>query len=396
MKKIIICVTICMFMFRFIISAHAVEVQSLGVDIHGFVSQGFLKSTNYNYLTNDSNKGSFQFNEMGINFGKQVTDQLRIGAQFFARDLGDVANNKVTLDWAYGDYRFRDWLGVRAGRIKIPFGLYGDIRDMDMLRACVILPQGVYNEHLRDTMIALNGAALYGTIPLSVAGSLEYQAQVGVGNVDAESGAGKYLENSLRLRYGQVHLSSFNTKTTYNGSLRWNTPLPGLALKGTLLWTESDMPMALGATSFTLNMKNFFQVYSAEFIWKNLTLAAEYLTCAVDLAVPGISMSQRIETYYGMGSYRFTRWLEAGMYYSENYPDAGERNGDNYNAPGQHNFWAWQKDAALFVRFDVNDYLALKLEGHYVDGASAVMIVDNPTRDDKNWWYFAAKATFSF
>ncbi|GBC63154.1 hypothetical protein DENIS_4147 [Desulfonema ishimotonii] len=77
-----------------------------GVDIHGFISQGYLKSDDNNFLGN-SEDGSFQFNEMGINFSRELTDKLRIGVQFFSRDLSAVGNNDVVVDWAYGDYRWR-------------------------------------------------------------------------------------------------------------------------------------------------------------------------------------------------------------------------------------------------------------------------------------------------
>ncbi len=43
------------------LNAFALEIESLGVDIHGFIAQGVLKSSHYNYLANDSNRGSFQF-----------------------------------------------------------------------------------------------------------------------------------------------------------------------------------------------------------------------------------------------------------------------------------------------------------------------------------------------
>lgn len=37
------------------------------VAIHGFVSQGYLKSNANNFLT-ETDSGSFQYNDMGINF----------------------------------------------------------------------------------------------------------------------------------------------------------------------------------------------------------------------------------------------------------------------------------------------------------------------------------------
>ena len=42
--------------------------------------------------------GEFEFFEMGINFATSVTDDLRIGAQFFTRDLGPIGNSVISLD----------------------------------------------------------------------------------------------------------------------------------------------------------------------------------------------------------------------------------------------------------------------------------------------------------
>jgi hypothetical protein len=360
------------------------------VDIHGFISQGFLKSDKYNYLANDSEKGSFQFNEIGINFGKQVTDKLRIGVQFFARDLGDAANNKITLDWAYGDYRLTDRFGIRAGKIKVPFGLYNETRDMDMLRACIILPQSVYPDLIRDSIIALNGAGVYGAIQMQKAGSLEYQAMTGVMNIDKDSGFGKFIQS---FSGGLITLNDdFNTDAGYAGSLRWNTPLTGLALKVSALKTSFDVP----ATIATVQMDALATIYSLEYVWKDLTLSAEYYVNDTDTSVFGMTTSAKAENYYLMGSYRFSKWLEIGAYYSVNYSDKDDKDGDRYTALGLPDYLAWQKDSALFVRFDINDHFLVKLEGHYVDGAADALAVDNPTRGDKNWYYFAAKATFSF
>jgi hypothetical protein len=100
MKKLIVFMTI-LTLAGWAIPAAAYEVG--GVDIHGFISQGFLYSDGYNYLANDTEDGSFEYNEMGINFSRQMTDKLRIGVQFFSRDLGDAANNKITVDWAYAE-----------------------------------------------------------------------------------------------------------------------------------------------------------------------------------------------------------------------------------------------------------------------------------------------------
>ncbi len=87
------------------------------VDIHGFISQGYLKTDNNNYLA-DTKDGSTQFNEMGINFRTSPTDKLTIGCQFFARDLGAVGNDEVTLGWVVGDSVVGFCVGEKLGNCE--------------------------------------------------------------------------------------------------------------------------------------------------------------------------------------------------------------------------------------------------------------------------------------
>ena len=49
------------------------------VDIHGFVSQGFLNSNDYNYLGNSSD-GSFKFTEAGLNASITFSSVFRVMA----------------------------------------------------------------------------------------------------------------------------------------------------------------------------------------------------------------------------------------------------------------------------------------------------------------------------
>ena len=121
-------------------SARAAELLD-GIQIHGFLSQGYAKSTKQNnFPVTNSGQGSFNFNDFGINFSKEITPDLHVGMQLSAFDRGDYGQDKVTIDWAFGDYRYKDWLGIRAGKIKIPQGLYNETRDNDALRTFIFLP----------------------------------------------------------------------------------------------------------------------------------------------------------------------------------------------------------------------------------------------------------------
>ncbi len=168
-------------------AAEAVEAQSEdesfelpAIELHGFVSQGAFLSTENDYLGR-SERGSFEFLEAAINVSSEVADRLRIGVQLFTRDLGPIGNYALTLDWAYLGYRFRDWLGLRAGRIKIPFGLYNEFNDVDAARLPILLPQGVYSSRNRDFFLAQTGFSLDGTAALRGAGVLDYQVFAGAG-----------------------------------------------------------------------------------------------------------------------------------------------------------------------------------------------------------------------
>jgi len=54
------------------------------LQIHGFVSQGFLLTSANDYLA-DSSRGSFEFSEVGLNVTLPATDRLTLGLQVFSR-----------------------------------------------------------------------------------------------------------------------------------------------------------------------------------------------------------------------------------------------------------------------------------------------------------------------
>jgi hypothetical protein len=83
-----------------------------------------------------------------------------------------------------------------------------------------------------------------------------------------------------------------------------------------------------------------------------------------------------------------------GAYYAEYHPDIDDKEGDDLLI--DHN--AWEKDLALTLRFDINDYCVFKLEGHSVSGTANVLLIDNMNNDydNEDWYYGAAKVTVNF
>ncbi|HEY0710229.1 MAG TPA: hypothetical protein VGG33_25685, partial [Polyangia bacterium] len=203
------------------------QTEALPLEFHGFVSQGFLKSTGNNYLA-QSKRGSWEFAEVGINFTKTLSDRLRAGIQLFARDVGDIGNYDARVDWFYLDYRFADWLGLRAGRTKLPFGLYNEVSDIDSARVPVLMPQSIYSLRSRDYLLAQTGAELYGLVSLGGLGALEYRIYGGTMFADIAN-------TSSTLRIERLDIPYLN-----GARLMWEAPLPGLRLGASLQTLELD------------------------------------------------------------------------------------------------------------------------------------------------------------
>jgi hypothetical protein len=349
--------------------------------IHAFVSQGYLRSTKNNYLVQESTHGSFEFTEVGINFTQLLTDDLRTGIQLFTRQLGKDGDFRARMDWFYLDYQFADWLGLRAGRTKIPFGLYNEVNDIDSARVPILLPQSVYPLVNRNLLLAQTGAELYGYLRLGVAGGLEYRLYGGTLYTDPPTLATGVVLNNYRVPY------------LAGGRILWETPV-GLRLgysrqqlrfniNGTVPGTppvtlEEDLPFVLW-------------MLSAEYSARDLFLAGEWGYWHADAYITGLpQMGVTNRRFYGMASYRISPWFSPGVYYSSLLSDTNKpMTRDNY----QHDF-------AATLRFDINAYWLVKLEGHYIDGTSDVPPALNggttPEMLARQWFLFLIKTTAYF
>ena len=410
MRKIMMAIAIMLLVGGTV--AHALDIGD--VEIHGFGSTGYMKSDHNNYLV-PSEDGSFEFNEAAINFGTSLADDIRVALQLYSFDLGDVGNNDVELDSAYVDYEWKEWLGLMAGKFKSPYGLYTEVQDFDMLRTSILLPQSVYNRFMRESILTLQGADIRGKTPLGAVGNLDYDLFVGTFEVDSDGGMANVLEAGL---------GEFEDATTEYAAgcrLKWHTPVDGLLFSAT--WGQFDLTYdlateaELGGTTYDLAVRNELpqgRVYwfGGEYNWGNLTAAAEYQRIKGDIRVnthfidapmiPDINQEDEVnnEGFYGLLTYRFTDWFEAGAYYSVFYSDANDHDGSERLASGEigEDYEAWQKDLALSTRFDINEYWLVKLEVHFMDGVALARQTEIPEEgfNEEDWVLYAIKTTFNF
>ena len=355
------------------------KVDGRDVQFHSFVQQGFAYSNQNNFLTMNTSSGTFAMTDAGVNVSVPVTDHFRVGAQAYMRNIGQLGDYHVTLDWAYGDYKFKNWFGIRAGKVKTALGLLNDVQDMEFLQTWAILPQSVYPLDLRSNTIAHTGADVYGTIGMRKAGSLSYTGYYGSRTNDRWGG----------FYYGPADngdpVKSFSGRAG-GADLRWNTPISGLMLGGS--WADQTEDAVINIKKYgnvvlngTAQPQHLTSIYGdyARGRWhftseyrKNRDLFKEVIPAFHSTAYANLGD----RGFFVTGAFRIAKFLEVGAYNSRYYVD---KPGDLRPA-ASHIF-----DQTITARFDITRWWSLKVEEHFMDGFGDTYSIHGfYLRDNKN------------
>lgn len=409
MKKMIFALVFLFLIGVVVEKAFAIEIDDPdGVDIHGFISQGYLQSDANNFFA-DTKNGSFDLKDMGLSFSADVSERLRAGIQIIAYEMGEFGGDDIHINWANGDYSFNEYIGMKVGKMKLNHGLYNSTRDGDFLRASILLPQSIYNEAWRSTVAGISGFEVYGSVGVGGgdAGRLTYNVQVGKVGIDLDSGVATTTKEELLEKYIQYEPVDVDTETAYTLRLLWDTPVSGLSFN-TTIWSV-DLSMtgtavmpnpSVPGTYITLEDREYKTkaqsiTGSVEYAYEDFLFVSEYSLNSYDFSLESVFSEKKLDTegYYLSASYRNTDWMETGLYYSVYYANKDDKHGDTFAV--DHS--AWLKDACLSMRFDLQDNWVFKLEGHLMDGTAVMMNGNNPDSDkDQNWYLLGAKMTFSF
>ena len=368
------------------------DLGAVKLQFHGVVAQGGLLSSHNNYLSAKTSQGSTQWTEAAVNLSASIFDNLRVGAQVHTYRLGELGQLKLDVDWAYGDYQLREWIGLRAGKVKTPLGLFNDTQDIDNLHLWSLLPQGIYPADNRSWTLAHTGGDLYGRVAVPAGfGSVSYQGYFGSRTADSDGGYFKSAaETGLPVQPGA-------SGRLYGGDVRWRTPLRGLTaggsvgladVSGKVTISTIPAPVTIRSTSDT-NTALYGEYERGKFyaagefrrrIW-NLSL--------VDLGIPAVLTDSR--AWFVMGAYRVRPKLNLGAYYN------------HYKLARLEGVWpirptdTYLHDWVVAARIDPNPYLYFKLEAHYLDGSAIGFYRStNPGGIDRLTRLLVAKVGFSF
>jgi hypothetical protein len=346
------------------------------IQVHAFGSQGFAYTNDNNWLTMKTSNGTAAMTDFGANISTNIADKFRVGAQIYDRNVGELGNWHPQLDWAQGDYKFKDWFGVRAGKVKTALGLLNDTQDMEFLHTWAIVPQSVYPLDLRALTIAHTGADIYGNVNLHKAGSVDYTVYAGLVSEDPQGGH-FILVKSL----GSDITSSSLRATGYD--LRWNSPVSGLML-GTSLTLEREVynseltAFGNAPSEFWVSPARILSSY-ADYSHGNWHFNGEFRRDHVVGNILTFGQMSNLplsdKAWFLTAAYRVNKRLELGTYHSRFYIDQSATPG----TAGNHIY-----DQAVTARLDVATFCDLKVEGHFMDGYGDIYssrgfyLIDNP------------------
>jgi hypothetical protein len=199
----------------------------------------------------------------------------------------------------------------------------------------------------------------------SKGGKLDYRLWGGEQVVPGTDGQFDDLNNS-----GNGPLNPLEYATV-GGALHWKTPVNGLMI-GASDGNERPGTVLLNGGSESFAEWNNLS-YFAQYIKDKIMFASEWNRQASPATLsltgqPLASASSDTAGWYAMGTYRLTSKLTAGAYYGEFIDHKAPLGPDRFT-----------KDWTISARYDVNEFIYIKAEQHFIDGtALSLDSLNNP------------------
>lgn len=379
--------------------------------VHGFLGQGFTY-TDHNQVFGTSQDVSLDFREMGVNASVKLLPNLRISAQGLYRDTGGSDTLGTRLDFAQVDYSAPLFdsalvLGVRGGRVKVPFGLYNDTRDVLWTRPTVLLPQSIYFDTLalRQAMISADGGVLYGRYTHGEHRlNLEFMAAQPQDNV---GGAPAFLTGLPNAQGELDGRAMFIGRALYE----W------MGGRGRLMFSVVDLDRDFHSSSPTTpsgNVKVMYPLFSGQYNAERWSLTAEYgwIDAQRSNNLPTLTKSPS-ENFYVQGEYRFTQDITGVLRYDVFHVSRDDRGGDELSriasaqlsqfagfpiSVPKHRFYA--RDLTVGARWQFARNFLLAADYHYINGTAWLNTQDNPDLmsggGNSEWSLFTMMLSYRF
>ncbi len=365
------------------------------VKVHGFATQNFFHTSDNNVYGQSDDGISPGLTEIGLNLSYQPLSHLTLSIQGLYRRAGKVDGGNVRVDYGVADLNLFNYqngrIGIRGGRIKIPFGLYGETRDVAFTNPTVVLPQGIYFDRSRSLLVSADGGSFYADHQ-SDYGDLSFKFNLGVPLGDNEEIRSAIL--------GPSALGQFDANPAIATQLSYEM------YGGQAIFAVSYMDLKLeykprAGDVFSAGHANIRPLlFSAQYNGEKFGLTAEYLyrwnKRRGFSVLPNSSFVT--ESWYLQGSYRLLPQLQAIVRYDTYSSNIDDRAGNNAVKVGLPAHLAYAKDWMVGLRWDVLPSVMLRTEYHRVHGTAWIANADNRdiSQTKQDWDLYIVQLSYRF
>lgn len=369
--------------------------------VHGFFSQGLFSSSGNNVYGKSKDSVSAGLTEVGLNLSYQALNNLSFAIQGLYRRAGESTGSEgdFGLDYAFMDYTFftheQGRFGARAGRVRVPWGLYNETRDVAATHPTIFLPLA-YFERSRSLYLSMDGGQFYSDYNTAY-GDFTFTFNMGLSNPEDKELLIAITSNpkvSGGLHSDLSYLANINYEID-NGKYIFALSYANLSLD-----YDGD-----GAYK-DLNARIDSFMLSAQYNGERFSLTAEYALQWNDFnnlatPYPGVTFdtSPISQHWYIQTGYRILDNVQLTLRYDSSVQDINDPQGNAFEATtGLPAHLVYTQDIVFGTRWDITPSWMLRAEYHRVHGASSLSAFDNPDPGQivKDWNIYALQIAYQF
>ncbi len=371
----------------------AEEVVNNHFQIHGFLTQAYVKTTDNSFF-GDSKDGSFDFRELGVNASYRINPSLMLSAQALSRKAGEMYDGSLDIDYAQIDYTYYNdnsgRYGALLGRTKSPLGFYNDSRDVAATRPGIFMPQAIYWDRVRNMVLSTDGIQLYADY---MYGLHRFNMHLIGGKTPIDENVEKtYLDPALNASMDQDGI-------TTGGRLlyEWDGGRVRIALSNAMLKIDSRSSLF---PSGTVDID--YWVLSGQYNQGPWRFTLEYMEEPIEyLGYQNLlnDFDTTVDGYYFQSDYRFLNNWEVLLRYEESHYGKNDKDGSGISAiSGLPSDTFYSKVFTAGLLWEPTEELMVRTEFSRVEGTIFLSNLENtiPANRVKDWNLFSILVSYSF
>jgi len=360
------------------------------IQVHGFLSQGFIHTSDNQFFGHSDDSLSTDFRELGVNGSWNPLPDLQLAMQVVWRNAGQTDEGGVRIDYGLASYNLLSTestlLAIRAGRVPTPLGFYNETRDVAATRPSILLPQSIYFDRNRNLSLSADGGYLYG------------EHRTGLGDFSANFGLilprtndPDFMNTILRGDAGTVE-----GDTSWVARLGYESP--GSRVRFAV--TYADFLSQFRSAEHAKNQGSFHfnpLILSAQYNAEKWSLTAEYALRrtrfdnfrTADFGFTG-------QSYYIQGAYHVTDKLEGFVRYDELIWNLDDQYGYHFPDKRVPSYSRYARDWTFGLRYEILPSLLLSTEYHHVNGTGWLSQLENTQHQTQQWDMYLFMLSYSF